>query len=285
MLVCMSGHGPMGRLPLMAQRPAPVLISYLGCPTTTGLKAIGHRITDPLLEGPESRSVEKPLKLDACCFAYEPPAEAPEVSPTAGDPVTFGCFGAAQKISEPVLDAWAAILKQVPDARLLLKHASYDAPSARSAMLKELTDRGIDAGRITIEGHTAAFPDHLGAYGRVDVALDTFPYNGMATTCEALWMGVPVVSRSGTTHASRVGLSLLTAAGLGEFVADSQDAYVRKAAGLAGDTTRRSSLRTSLREKLKASPLCDGAALAARLEAQYRTLWKAWCSSVYYPEA
>lgn len=283
-LVCMSGHGPMGRIPLMAQRPAPVMLAYLGCPSTTGLKSIGHRITDPLLEGPESRSVEKPLMLDGCCFAYEPPADAPEVTPSSGGPVTFGCFAAAQKISEPLLDAWAAILKQVPGSRLLLKHASYDAPSARAAMLKELTDRGIDAVRIDIEGHTANFRDHLGAYARVDVALDTFPCGGMAGTCEALWMGVPVVSCAGPTHASRVGLSILTAAGLPELATTSMDGYVKTAAGLANDAPRRASMRTSMRGRLRGSALCDGAALTARLEAQYRALWKAWCGSVYYPE-
>lgn len=284
-LVCMSPHAPMGRLPLMAQRPAPVMLAYLGCPTTTGLKAIGHRITDPILEGPESRSVEKPLKLDGCCFAYEPPADAPDITPSAGGPVTFGCFAAAQKITEPLLDAWAAILKQAPGSRLLLKNAAYDAPSTKAAMLKELTDRGVDAGRITIEGHTAGFREHLGAYARVDVALDTFPCAGTATTCEALWMGVPVVSWAGPTHASRTGLSLLTAAGLAEFAADSAEAYVKVATGIAGDAAKRATMRTSLRAKLRGSALCDGAALAARLEAQYRTLWKAWCGSVYYPEA
>jgi predicted O-linked N-acetylglucosamine transferase (SPINDLY family) len=281
-LVCLCGHGPMSRLPMLARRVTPVQIAYLGSPATTGIRAIGGRVVDSITDGPEALSVEKLVRLDGCSMAYAPPEDAPDVSTRNGD-VVFGCFGAAQKITEPVAEAWAAILRQVPGSSLLLKSGAFDAPITSGNYLKMLVNAGVPADRVTLEGATQGVREHLAAYGRVDVALDTFPYNGMATTCEALWMGVPVVSLTGAMHAGRTGKSLLTAAGLSEWCAESPEGYVKTAVALGKDAKKRAELRASLRERIKGSPLCDGARVTRQLEETYRRLWREWCGNVFYP--
>lgn len=287
-LVELSGHTAGGRIAALARRCAPVQVSFPTYPTSTGLKAIGHRIVDALTDPPEADALasEKLTRIDGCCLCYAPPETpaAPEVSPGPGasGPVTFGCFAATTKINEAVLDAWAAILKAVPDSRLFLKTQAFGGESARGNYLALLAERGIESGRVQLAGFTPGAREHLAMYGKIDIALDTFPAGSPALACEALHMGVPVITMRGAAHAGRITASVLSAAGLEGMVADTTDAYIRLATDLARDKPRLASMRTALRGQLAASPLCDAAAYAGRLEAAYRAMWRAACENVYY---
>jgi predicted O-linked N-acetylglucosamine transferase (SPINDLY family) len=286
-LVCLAGYGPTSRLALLSRRPAPVQVSYLGCPGTTGLKAVGYRIGDNTVDGPEELGTEKLVRLEGTCFAWSPPADAPDVTPRAGQGgagggVAFGCFATPLKINGPVMDAWAQILKAVPGSRLLLRNEGFAAEQTRRNFLGFITGRGIAQDRVEIRAGDRTTKGHLAGYAEVDVALDTFPCNGMATTCEALWMGVPVVTFPGAAHAGRIGSALLTTAGLKELVAADREGYVARAVELAKDAGRRAELRRTLRDRVKGSALMDGAALTRKIEAEYRSMWKAWCGGVYY---
>jgi predicted O-linked N-acetylglucosamine transferase (SPINDLY family) len=183
--------------------------------------------------------------------------------------VVFGSFNHAAKLNEPLIALWADILARVPDSRLVLKSNLLERAEARDRVVECFERRGIAVARIEVEGWRADRGSHLALYGEVDVALDTSPYNGTTTTCEALWMGVPVVSRAGDVHMSRVGASLLRCAGLDELVAESDAQYVELAVALAGDAPRRARLRAGLRDRLRASPLLDHARCARGLEQCY----------------
>ncbi|HQU17211.1 MAG TPA: hypothetical protein PLO69_14090, partial [Gammaproteobacteria bacterium] len=175
------------------------------------------------------------------------------------------------------LDVWAELLRAVPGSRLLLKNHSLTDATVRKHCCDTLEVRGIDPRRVDLRGHVPDLQGHLAAYTDLDIALDTFPYNGTTTTCEALWMGVPVVSLVGTRHSARVGLSLLSAIGHPEWVASDAASYVHTAAGLAADLPGLASTRAALRNDLVGSPLCDATALARSVETAYREAWRHWC--------
>jgi predicted O-linked N-acetylglucosamine transferase (SPINDLY family) len=286
-LIDLAGHTADNRLTLFARRAAPVQITYLGYPNTTGVEAIGYRITDAIADPPgeaDSLQTEKLLRLPCCFLCYRPPDVAPEVtsSPCAAKPgagVTFGALNNPAKVSPGALRAWAEILRALPGARLLLKGPGLQEEAADQRARDRLAAHGLPLDRVNLIGQVASRAEFLGTFGRVDVALDTFPYNGTTTTCEALWMGVPVVTYAGRVHAARVSASLLTAAGLSELVADSADGYVKLACGLAGDRARLMELRATMRDRLRASPLMDGAFHARALEAALREAWRAACGT------
>ncbi len=169
-------------------------------------------------------------------------------------------------------------MQSVPGSRMVVKGNGLSSARARALLLSRFADAGIDASRIDPRAFAPGRAEHLGAYGDIDIALDTIPYSGTTTTCEALWMGVPVVALMGGVHASRVSASLLTAAGLTELIARNEDEYVRIAAGLASDRDRLASWRGSLRERVRGSGLCDAAAYSRRFEAAVREMWHAWCA-------
>jgi len=280
-LIDLAGHSAMNRLPLFARNPAPVLVTYLGYPNTTGLPAIGYRLVDGLTD-PEGESeafaTEKLLRFSTCAWAYEPPLDAPEprmTDPSA--PITFGSFNNFLKVSADTLSAWARLLERVPGSRLLIKSPYLEDPEVLASVREKLAAAGIATDRVELLGFFASPAEHLAAYSRVDVALDTFPYNGTTTTCEALWMGVPVVSLVGDRHAARVGLSLLTAVGHADWVVETHEAYIEKAVALAGDRPLRETLRQTLRQDVSKSPLLDHAAQAERFEAALRLAWGEWC--------
>jgi glycosyltransferase involved in cell wall biosynthesis len=200
--------------------------------------------------------------------------------PDESSPVTFGSFNNFLKVTDDTLAVWAKILTQVPNSSLFIKSVYFDDPEVRKNVLERLASAGIAEDRVEISGFFAATQDHLAAYNRVDVALDTLPYNGTTTTCEALWMGVPVVSLVGDRHAARVGLSLLTAIGHAEWAAENEDAYIEKAVTLAQDRALRSKLRESLRSEVAGSILCDHAGQATRFEAALRHTWSDWCTAL-----
>jgi protein O-GlcNAc transferase len=281
-LVDLAGHTAHNRLLAFALRPAPVQMTWLGFPTTVGFPDIGWRISDWQVDpaGHDRHSTEALLRLPNSYFCYRPgPSPAVSLLPahTAGH-VTFGSFNALVKVSETTVAAWAAVLAAVPRSRLILKTSALGEAETRSRLLTEFRSRGIDPGRIEMLAWEEKTESHLATYRRVDIALDTFPYNGATTTCEALWMGVPVVSLSGDTHASRMGRSLLTAAGLRDLVADSVDGFVRAAAGLASDLDGLELLRGGLREQLRSSVLMDEIAFTRSLETLYCHAWQQWCA-------
>jgi predicted O-linked N-acetylglucosamine transferase (SPINDLY family) len=280
-LIDLAGHSAMNRLPLFARNPAPVQVTYLGYPNTTGLPAIGYRLVDGLTD-PEGESeafaTEKLLRFSTCAWAYEPPLDAPEprmTDPSA--PITFGSFNNFLKASADTLSAWARLLERVPGSRLLIKSPYLEDPEVSDSMREKLAAAGIATDRVELLGFFASPAEHLAVYSRVDVALDTFPYNGTTTTCEALWMGVPVVSLVGDRHAARVGLSLLTAVGHADWVVETHEAYIEKAVALAGDRPLRETLRQTLRQDVSKSPLLDHAAQAEQFEAALRHAWGEWC--------
>jgi len=281
-LVELGGHTSSDILRVLALGPAPVQITYLGYPDTTGVPAIQHRLvdasTDP--EGADQWATEELVRLPGSFLCYQPSPYAPPVGhlPAASrGAVTFGSFNNLAKINERVVALWAKVVNAVPGAHLYVKNPSLDDPPTQERYRRLFAEHGVDRDRIELRGRTVEDGDHLALYGAVDIALDTFPYNGTTTTCEALWQGVPVVTLAGDLHMSRVGASLLAAAGLHELIAETPDDYVAVVTRLAADRDRLAYLRATLRDRLRSTPLLDGAAFTRNLEAAYRDLWRRWC--------
>ncbi|MDH3584078.1 MAG: tetratricopeptide repeat protein, partial [Phycisphaerae bacterium] len=282
-LVDLIGQLANNRLPLFARRPAPVQMTYLGYPNTTGLPTIDYRLTDVHADPPgltAAMHTETLVRLEGGFLCYQPPADAPPVSAlpaaTAGH-VTFGSFNNLLKLRPPVIALWARILAAVEGSTLTLKGRGLDDRQTQDHFRRQFKAQGVAEDRITLLTHVASTEDHLGLYGAVDIALDPFPYNGTTTTCEALWMGVPVVTLAGDRHAGRVGVSLLHAAECTAWIADSLDAYVQIAADLAADISRLGEIRRDLRPRMQASRLMDAEAFTGELEATYRQAWRTWC--------
>ena len=282
-LIDLAGHTVGGRLPVFARKPAPVQATWLGYPATTGLTQIDWRITDPIADPPgltDDQYSERLLRLPTGFNCYQPIDDMPPVVPLPADTngyVTFGCFNHAAKIREKTLDVWAELLKAVPDSRLCLKHRGFSLPSTVAEYRHGFERRGVAAARVDLISFIDDPRRHLAAYDRVDVALDPFPYNGTTTTCEALWMGVPVIALAGDAHLSRVGVSLLTRVGLPELVADTPARYIEIAARLAADRERLRGLRGALRARTAGSSVCDAALVTRELETALRQVWRDWC--------
>jgi predicted O-linked N-acetylglucosamine transferase (SPINDLY family) len=287
LLIDLAGHTKLNRLPVLARKPAPLQFTWLGYPDTTGVTAIDFRITDAIVDPPgpaDTLHTEALLRLPGSFLCYQPPSDAPAVSPRPVDAaLTFGSFNNLDKLSAQTVALWARVLQAVPEARLLLKSARTRVPEAVERIHAAFAAQGIAPARVTFAAWRDRRSDHLTAYADVDIALDTSPYHGTTTTCEALWMGVPVVTRTGGTHVSRVGATLLMHTGLPELVAADDEAFVAAATGLARDAARRAALRAGLRERLAASPLTDAATFTRSLEAAYRTVWRSWCAAQARP--
>jgi predicted O-linked N-acetylglucosamine transferase (SPINDLY family) len=283
-LVDLGLHTSDNRLGVFARKPAPVQVSWLGYPGTTGLETIDYRLTDSLLEPPGAEpaaSSETPFRLPDCWSCYEPPAGFPAVGGLPASRlgyVTFGSLNNFCKINERVLDLWAQILRAVEGSRLVLL---TKAGSHRQWAGDFLRERGVDPGRVEFHdylpaGDGRAQGDFLRRYHAIDIALDTFPYHGMTTTCDALWMGVPVIALVGKFSLGRAGLSLLSNVGLPELAVASPQEYLRTALELARDLSRLTALRAALRPQMEASPLLDADRFARNLAAAYRTMWRRW---------
>ena len=235
-LIDLAGHTANNRLLVFARKPAPVQVTWLGYPNTTGLDTIDYRLTDAFADPSgltELHCSETLVRLPACAWCFAPADPVPPVStpPVLHEGhITFGCFNVMPKINEPLLRLWSEILHAVPDSRLLLKNAFLRASSVQQRVRATFEAAGIASDRIELMDHVSDLAGHLACYGRVDIALDTSPYHGTTTTCEALWMGVPVVSLAGETHVSRVGASLLANVGLPELVARTTEEYVKNSA-------------------------------------------------------
>ena len=279
-VVDLTMHMAHGRLLALARKPAPVQVTYLAYCGTTGLATIDYRLTDPYLDPPgqnEAFYTEQTLHLPETYWCYAPLSATPPVEPlpaAQAGVVTFGCLNNFCKVSGRALDTWSRLMQRVPSSRLLL-HAQPG--SHRDTVRDHLARQGIAPERLTFSG-TLPVVQYLGLYGRIDVALDPFPYGGGATTCDALWMGVPVVSLAGTTAVGRGGVSILTNVGLPELIARDEAEYVRIAAELAGDLSRLGQLRATLRDRMQQSPLMDAPRFARNIEAVYRRIWRQWCA-------
>jgi predicted O-linked N-acetylglucosamine transferase (SPINDLY family) len=311
-LVDLAGHTADNRLPVFARKPAPVQVTYLGYADTTGLPAMDYRFTDEWADPPAASGsddcpagtgeaaraagagpltppagtdrwhTEELVRLPGGFLCYQPLLEAPPVAappsdaPDAAGRVTFGSFNNLAKVTPETIGMWAGVLRAVPGARLVLKSPAFDAETVRERVVREFGRHGVGADRLDLLSYVPGMANHLALYARVDVALDTFPYNGTTTTCEALWMGVPVVTLAGETHVERVGASLLTRVGLADLVAESPEAYVATAVALAHDAARRRTLRAALREQLRRSPLMDPLLLTRSIEQAYRAMIDYW---------
>lgn len=283
-LVDLAGYTSSCRLGLFARKPAPVQVSWLGYPDTTGLEAMDYRFTDALAD-PEGRDefyVESLVRLPGCFLCYKPVLEVPKVAALPAlekGYITFGSFNILPKVNEKVVALWAEVLRAVPQSRLLVKSAPLTDCATTERYYGLFESQGIGRDRVELIGHTATQAEHLDLYKRLDIALDTFPYNGTTTTCEALWMGVPVVTLTGLRHSGRVGVSLLNAVEMQDWIAETPEQYVATAAKLAADLPRLTRLRAGLREHMAISPLCDGKAFAAKVEVVYREMWRKYCAS------
>jgi protein O-GlcNAc transferase len=276
-LVDWSMHTAGNRLPLFARKPAPVQATWIAYPCTTGLKTIDYRITDPYLDPPgqtDGLYTEKSIRLPDSFWCYGPVGEEPAVQalPALRNGfVTFGCLNNPCKLNDEVLRLWSGLLKRVVGSKIMLR-----VPKGVS--------RDWVRSRLDVESERILFierqmhPEYLLLYREIDLMLDTVPYNGHMTSLDALWMGVPVITRVGQTVVGRAGLSQLMNLGLAELVAWDDLQFVDIAARLAGDLPRLAALRGSLREKMQKSPLMDGRRFARSVEAAYRQMWRDWCA-------
>lgn len=281
-LIDLSGHTAHNHLPVFARKPAPVQITWLGYPNTTGLQMMDYRlvdnITDP--EGYEAFCTEQLIRMPGCFICYKPPESIPDIKPLPCETngyITFGSFNNLSKMGESCIRTWADLLLRVPDARLLIKNRSLTSESLKTRYRQYFVDQGIDVNRIIMMGHTATRYGHLDLYNQIDIALDTFPYNGTTTTCEALLMGVPVIALAGDRHAARVSASLLTAIGHDDLLAGSIDDFISRACALAADVEKLQQLHTSLRADMQGSCLCHSAAFARHFEQMCLDAFNATC--------
>jgi predicted O-linked N-acetylglucosamine transferase (SPINDLY family) len=283
-LVDLAMHTAGNRLLVFARKPAPVQTTYLAYCGKTGLHTIDYRLTDPYLDPPPqdepenaSSPCELPIRLPETYWCYRPLGETPPLAAlpaVRGGQVTFGCLNNFCKATPPALAVWSRLLRAMPESRLLL-HAHPG--SHRDRVREFLAGQGVAPDRLTFVGMVPR-ADYFRLYEQVHVALDPFPYGGGTTTCDALWMGVPVVSLAGRTSAGRGGLSILSNVGLPDLVADDVEQYLRIALDLAGDLPRLRQFRATLRDRLRSSPLMNAPRFACHVEAAYRTMWRHWCA-------
>jgi predicted O-linked N-acetylglucosamine transferase (SPINDLY family) len=271
------GYPTGSRLLALAHRPVPVQVNLL-LMGSFGLDAVGWAVGDARLTPPsvEPHFAERLERIDLA-FVYDPLGTTPEVSAlpaTAAGYVTFGSLNQPAKLSRRCLEAWANILGHVPHARLILKAKAYQDKAAAERLLDFFASSNIHPDRIDLRGWTATQESHLAIFREIDIALDPFPYGGVISTCEALWMGVPVVSLVGDRVLGRYGGAFLDAVGLPDLAASDVDAYVERAAGLADDLGTLAALRATLRQRMASSRLCDGPAFARAVEGAYRRMWR-----------
>ncbi len=285
LLIDLAGYTNGGRPALLARRLAPAQFSFLGYAHSTALASIDYRLTDNIADPPGTSGadgLEAFVRIDGCAWQYTPDPRLPDVSPPPclnGPRVTFGSLNNFAKLSDRTIATWAAVLHAVPGSQLVLKTSQGAGDAAGPEMRRAFARHGIDEIRVDVRPYAKSFAEHLTVFGEIDIALDPFPYNGTTTTCDALWMGLPVVALRGQSHAARVSESLLTAMNLTQWAADSEQAYVDTAAGLARDRVGLARWRSTLRPRFAASPLGDAAGYARRLEAALRAAWRRTCTT------
>lgn len=295
-LVDLAGHTSGNRLVAFTAKPAPVQVSYIGYVNTTGLSTIDYRLTDELTDPPADRIfyTEKLVYLKNGFSCYAPPSAAPDISPLPSSRsgyVTFASFSNLFKINETVIDLWCQVLRANPASRMrIFRHLLKGG--VKEELYRAFAMRGIDSSRIDLWSeipqkylHLPPGLQHLGLYEDIDIMLDTFPWNGHTISCESLWMGVPVVTLFGGRHAGRICASILNAINLPWLVASGRDDYMNIATSLASDTAKLAQLRSTLRDRMRSSPLCDGKEFALSVEDAYRGMWRNWCRTRSGPSA
>ena len=289
-LVDLAGHTAHNRLVVFAAKPAPVQFSYLGYPNTTGLNRIDYRLTDLFADPPGAQQyyTEQLLYLDGGFACFAPQQGVPDVSALPAHRsgyVTFGSVSNLCKVNDQVLDLWCSVLRAIPSARFLF-YRNLLKGSTRDRLQQAFEARGIVRERVSlladIPPEYQALPfgkRYYGFFDRIDIVLDTLPWNGHTTTCETLWMGVPVVTLTGDHHAGRICASVLNTVGLSELIARDADEFVRIASALAHEPDQLGKMRSTLRERVQKSALCDGATFTCKLEFAYREAWQRWCAA------
>lgn len=282
-LIELAGHSANNKLDVMAMKPAPIQVTWIGYPNTTGLPTIDYRIVDSFTD-PEDMEQEPSEKLIRLKYflCYNPGEDIIDFSPPPyfkNEFITFGTFNNMAKITKDVVTCWIQIMKNVPNSRLVLKSKPFFVERIRNEFTKQFEDEGIDKSRIIplnlISNHKA----HLSSYSYMDISLDVFPYAGTTTTCETLFMGVPVITLKGNSHAHNVGVSLLTALGYDEFIAKSKEEYIKKAIELANDPEKLLNVRKEMRKRMLESDLCNGKKFIIQLEDEFKKMWKNYCEN------
>jgi protein O-GlcNAc transferase len=282
-LVDISGHTAGNRLLAMARQPAPVQVSYLGYIATSGLPQVGYRLTDAFADPPgmtESQYSERLVRLPSTFACFRPDDSVPDVVPPPAintGHITFGALSVAAKLNAPLVRTWGRILKRVEGSRLILGGHGLLTNSVQNRLAAILAEEGIARNRIEFFG-TQALKEYYDLHARIDILLDPFPIAGHTISCIALWQGVPMVSLAGRRYVSRLGASVLSNLNLTKLLAQSVDEYVEIAVGLAGDLPRLRELRSTMRERMLASPLMDYPTFARKMESAYRSMWCTWCS-------
>lgn len=282
-LVELNGHFAGNVLPLFAARPAPVSVTMIGYANTTGLSTIDARyiddITDPAPES-DAWATESLVRIPGCFLCYRPPASSPACAdPKPDRPFAFGSFNDLRKMSPACIATWSAILRACPDARLLLKTSRLDQPDACADLLSRFAAHDIEPDRLDLRGRTDSMHDHLDLYNQIDCALDTFPYTGTTTTCEAMHMGVPTVTLLGQSHAGRVSASLMHAVESPEWIAQDTDEYNQIAQSVYNAGKRPRADRETLRSQLADSSLCDEHRYTIRIADAFEATWRNWCNA------
>lgn len=287
-LVDLTGHTDSHRLLTFARKPAPVQVTWNGYANTTGMSAVDYRVTDALADPPgmtEHLHSEKLVRLPEIYMAFTPPPVSPAVSAApvleAGH-IRFGSFNALSKVTPQVIRVWSDILRALPDAQLSM--FTVPAGRTRERVVRDFALRGISDERLELIPKLP-FPQFLAAHSRIDIALDPFPFSGTTTTCQTLWMGVPIVTLAGKSHVSRVGVTMLSSVGLEQCVAADENDYVRRAVALASNPSRLQEMRRGLRERMNSSPLTNGARLTRFLEDAYAKMWEDYCHNSAGAEA
>lgn len=285
-LVDLAGHTASNRMTLFARKPSPIQVSWIGYPATTGLSTIDYKIVDNYTDPAgvtKQFYTEQLIRMPESFLCYLPDSESPEVGNLPlfeTEHITFGSFNNFPKMTAKVISLWTQILKAVPSSHLVLKAKSLSDRTTRQYVTDMFAREGIEGYRIKLFSWLPSTKEHMNLYNQVDIALDTFPYNGTTTTCEALWMGVPVITLAGNSHASRIGESLLSTVGLKELVAHTCEEYIETAVTLAKDVQRLQYLRENLRNTIAKASLTDARRFIVQLENCYRNMWKTWCKSV-----
>ncbi|MBW2411981.1 MAG: tetratricopeptide repeat protein [Deltaproteobacteria bacterium] len=282
-LIDLAGHTAHNRLPVFARKPAPLQINWLGYVNTTGLGAMDFRVSDDLVDPPSDGNrfhSETLIRLENGFFCFAPPLKPPPVSELPARKrghITFGSFNKLSKINKDVIALWSQIMQRLPGSRLRLMAKPLADASTRDRYLALFHANGIAADRLEMVTYQPTYFDYLNQYSQIDIGLDPYPHNGHTTTCDSLWMGVPVITMRGDRYASRMGASILTRLQLEKFVANSKEAYFESATGLATDLDMLQELRRGMRKRFASSPFYDVKRFAGEIESAYRQIWCTWC--------
>lgn len=286
-LVDLAGHTVNNRIMVLAHKPAPLQISWIGYPGTTGMSSIDYKITDNLTDPvneAEKLYSEKLARMPHFFLTYSPPndiSNAYKALPYDQNAyITFGSFNNSSKTNSDVINVWSKLLSLMPTAKLALKNENFTAPMVKEEVLRAFASHGIEEDRLILIKNKPSYKEHLEYYHNIDIALDTFPYNGTTTTCEALWMGVPVICLKGIDHTSRVGYSLLNTIGCPELVANDAEQYVKLAIDLASNIENLKQYHTQIPAMLEKSMLMDAEQFTEDLEQQYQLMWNDKCNSI-----